>query len=59
VLRIDQLGKNLIPVGGFGKASARKCINKDLSESPSYVRVIVCYQDIHRLVRMPGRKSDL
>jgi hypothetical protein len=32
---------------------------QDLSQAAPYVRVIVCYQDIHRRIPLFGRKFDL
>ena len=51
VLRYGQLGHDLITVGGFGKVCSRKGVCDNLSQAPAYVRVIICYQDIHLCLR--------
>ena len=50
VLRYGQLDQHLSSAGGFGKLSVGEGIRQNLSQTSPYVRVIICYQDIHRCV---------
>ena len=59
MVRLYQLCEHLITVRGFGKARISKRIDQDFSQAAPYVRVIICYQDIHCRSRLPGRKVDL
>jgi hypothetical protein len=58
-LRIDQLGKYLISIGSFGKMSARERIEQYLPQPAPNVRMVVRYQNIHRLIRSSGCIFDL
>jgi hypothetical protein len=48
---MDQLGKYLISVRGFGEISARERIEQYLSQPAPHVRMVVRYQNVHCLIR--------